>query len=139
MAWCQGMVLQSLLTLLIQGALLVLKGEMVVGQNLMDLDCLLLCGAGTPNISQGVPSPPSLYCICLTCHAQSVCCASSAQASPKTSPPSLADVVEDTCGDDESCQVLLMHFEACAGSPPVHLEVAESSLHHHAAPFQAVF
>lgn len=61
MPWYQGTGTQSPPPLVIWGGLSVLKGEEVVGQGFSDLDCLLLCGARTPNINVGAHPLPDPY------------------------------------------------------------------------------
>lgn len=49
----------------------------------------------------------------------------------------VSDVVEDSCGDYELCQVLV-HLEACAESLPACPEATKGAFHCHAAPAQGV-
>lgn len=49
-------------------------------------------------------------------------------------PPGVSNVVEDTCSDDESWQILLVKLKACPESLQAHIEVAQSVLPCHVAP-----
>lgn len=52
--------------------------------------------------------------------------------------PGFTDVVEDTCDNDESHEVLFVHLMMHTESPPVCFEVAKGALHCYVATAQAV-
>lgn len=82
----------------------------MVGQGFMGPDSLLVCRVSAPNISGGL-SLPNLPVSCMS----DLCTMYPCPGHPEDLPPSLAEVVEDACGDDEAWQVLLhlaMHAES---------------------------
>lgn len=58
----------------------------------------------------------------------------SAQDSLNTSTLVLTDIVEDTHGNNELQQVLLIHLEACTESPPTCLVEVKGAFHHQLLP-----
>lgn len=67
-----GRGIQSSPVLFIQGGLPIFEGKEVVSQSFADLDFLLLCRAGAPNVSRGItlspiPVPHMLMLQCMVC------------------------------------------------------------------------
>lgn len=100
-------------------------------------DSLLLCKAGAPNISRGlilfsIPSP----CVLVLLDLVHVLCILSSSFMEDL-PSSLTDAVEDTCSDNDSYQISLIHLEVCTTRDYQH-EMAKGTHHHHEVPAHAV-